>query len=212
MTKKEDKAIEDGIQCIVMAIREEMMTYFKGTCVSRLSQDCSVYTDDVPMQTDRRRPYYYERREYDRMSPRRLILSGVSLAEMRHNDDMVIFPIWTVNRSPEFKEIHRQIKAFFHKYLQGVQLKEDHSLMPIDEARVSDRELILQAVNREEEDQLAVHQREMLNRFQRANNFYTIAGSTTGFPTVEWDTVEITRTTTAFGTGLAVDYELDDDL
>lgn len=124
MTRRtEEQLIADGIKHTVMAIREEMMEYFKGTCVSRLVDNAGIYTDSISLQSNLRRPYLYQRQNHEQDNPRRLYFGATALGEMHHNADTVSFYPAVMNRSPEFTAIHEQVNAFFSKYLQGVKLE-----------------------------------------------------------------------------------------
>jgi len=125
-SKKKDKLIDEGVRHITMAIREEMMEYFKGTCVNKLSPFCGVRTVGVSFRgNEHGERHYYLRREHEQEDPRRIVFADTVIGEVRHNDDRAVFYPGVMNRSPEFAGIYEQVRDFFGKYLQGVQLSED---------------------------------------------------------------------------------------
>lgn len=128
MSKTEEK-IAEGVAKIVMHSREEMMSYFKGTCVDRVVRNSStqrlIQFQGFALSGRSNRNYYYERREQEIANPKRLYVFDTGFLEVRHEPDTVTFYPGVANRSPEFQAIHRQLKDFFGKYLQGVILQED---------------------------------------------------------------------------------------
>lgn len=117
----ENELVEAGIQLITMGIREEMMTYFKGTCVDRLAGNSNVF---LQPHTQGGR-YFFQRREQEIEYPCIIRYGNIRFGMVRRQPDTAAFYPGVMTRSPEFMRIYEGVQDFFHKYLQGVQLTED---------------------------------------------------------------------------------------
>lgn len=108
----------DGIevQTTVMAIREELMNYFKGTCVERVTTDRNIRTVGLGAT----RGYYYLRRQTENESPRLLLIGDVPIATLRLSPDRVTFHRGSLSRSKQLREVYALLEEFMHDYLAGV--------------------------------------------------------------------------------------------
>lgn len=97
---------ELAIQTQVMAIREQLMEYFKGTCVQRLADGAKIEIATVyPAHTR----FTYERRELENRQPARVYLDQVPILGLIKAPDSVTFYEGTLGRSPQLREIKLQI-------------------------------------------------------------------------------------------------------
>lgn len=123
----EAELVDSAIRHIVMASREELMSYFKGTCISRVvTQSLGrqlVYFHDIAY--GERTNYFYQRREYSNTQPKRLYLDQIPILEVGKAPDTVAFYPGVMQRSPEFQMIDTHLRSFFKKYLAGIKVTEN---------------------------------------------------------------------------------------
>lgn len=101
----------------VIAIREQLMEYFKGTCIERFTTNGSVRLrgDGSPQR------YAYQRREFELALPSILWISDVPILSLNRNPESILFHS-TLDRSPQFRAIKGEVNKFMHNYLAGVQV------------------------------------------------------------------------------------------
>lgn len=105
-----------GLQATVMAIREEMMNYFKGTCVDRVTDNRNVHLTRLPSD---RLPYQYQRIEQERKRITGLYVADVLLFTLQLEPDRVLFGK-ELDRSPQLREVKKAVDKFMERYLAGV--------------------------------------------------------------------------------------------
>jgi hypothetical protein len=106
-----------AIESTIMAIREVLMEYFKGTCVQRMT-DSQVFLAVPSTYAE----YQYQRIELQNKQPRNLMLSGFSLLEVSKLPDTVTLNVKVFDRSPQLREVYAGVKEFLDKYLVGVEV------------------------------------------------------------------------------------------
>jgi hypothetical protein len=111
---------ELGLKATTMAIREVLMEYFKGTCIERLTDNHSVRLING---ISSRGEYQYIRREQENQRPMIVMLNNIPIATVQHAPEKIIFHQRVLTRSPEFREIYKELKLFMDKYLVGVEAK-----------------------------------------------------------------------------------------
>lgn len=107
----------------IMAIREELMEYFKGDCVERFVER-GVVRIRPKNYMDETRPYWYVRREREVASEGFLELNGVRLAELSKSPLQLLFVAETMNRSQELRRLRKEIEKFLYNYLPAVEKGE----------------------------------------------------------------------------------------
>lgn len=105
-----------GLQATVMAIREEMMNYFKGTCVDRVTANRNVRLTRLPSD---RLPYQYQRLELERKRITGLYVADTLLFTLQLEPDRVLFGK-ELDRSPQLREVKKAVDKFMERYLAGV--------------------------------------------------------------------------------------------
>ena len=105
----------DTVQPMVMAIREELMGYFKGGCVDRLVCNSSVEIHYTQQQRGMRRSERWQR-EFKR--PAILLMSSTPLLGLSQEPDTVVFFTGVMHRSPQFREIESELRKFLRRTCQ----------------------------------------------------------------------------------------------
>lgn len=104
-----------------VALREELMRYFKGTCVSKMVTQGNVYIREVPEERAR---YQYQRREQELRRASELRLGRTRLAFLRNNPKEIMFQVDVMSRSPELLWLHGYLMKFLRDYLPAVNVAE----------------------------------------------------------------------------------------
>lgn len=126
---KQAMTLTDQVQDFTMCLREQIMDYYKGSCVTRFNSPYShgIQIQSIELQVSGRRSYQYERRLHNNRAPRRLYFQGSPLMELWKNPDEVTLFMHVLTRSPELSEVHQQLTTFFTKYMKGVKLNENNT-------------------------------------------------------------------------------------
>lgn len=109
--------VELGIQTTVMAIREEIMGYFKGTCIQKFTAEQNVRVRTINIRAD----YQYERRQWENERPSIVWLGSVPILTVKHSPDRVIFHDTVLSRSPQLRQVKVGVEQFMEKFLRGVE-------------------------------------------------------------------------------------------
>lgn len=108
----------DPIESTIMAIRENLMDYFKGTCVNYVTHSSNVY-----MSGERTRARHnYERELYQQQSPCVLYIHDTPILSVRKTPDTLILHEVVLGRSKQLQAVREAVEAFMAKYLQGVRI------------------------------------------------------------------------------------------
>jgi hypothetical protein len=114
----EPTQISSLVQNAIMAVREEVMCYFKGTCVERFADTTGLSLRELPISDNGNR--YHNRRVAQARQGHVLMFNEKPLLSMEHNPDELTFH---TSMNPDRKAIKKAVEAFAHKYLPGVVLK-----------------------------------------------------------------------------------------
>jgi hypothetical protein len=114
--------ISSGITNTLMAIREELMCYFKGDCVEKMVARTNVEVQEVVISM-RGRPNY-ERVALRNEKRSILFIGGTPIAILRQAPDRLELQTDVLRRSPQFKEVEKQLKDFMAMFLPGVIVEE----------------------------------------------------------------------------------------
>lgn len=110
-------SLDVGIQTTVMAIREELMDYFKGTCIQRVTENSGVRLSRV----EEHLTYTYLRRDAENTRTARIYLKDVPILTVKSSPDKVIFHNFLLHRSPQLRKVKGGIEEFMNKFLMGVE-------------------------------------------------------------------------------------------
>jgi hypothetical protein len=125
-TRTDEELVRAGIQTAAVGIRENLMEYFKDSCVDRVSQHNDTYLRPANRET----MYYFERRERDIAQENVLKIrhNDVTLARLRKEPDQITFYGKVITRTPEMTMLYAEVRTFIEKYLQGVKSVEDNDV------------------------------------------------------------------------------------
>jgi hypothetical protein len=119
----ENELVELGVMTHVMAVRECLMQYFKGTTVASLADNVDVWWDSIGYDDEEN--HNYRRREHEMRSPMRLLMNGSPLLEVQHHPNIATLYPRILGRSDEYSQMSEHITKFFNRYLGSVELKEN---------------------------------------------------------------------------------------
>lgn len=105
------------IDATIMALREELMQYFKGTCIHRLTTADNISWRQARLQGGNL--HRYQRDQYESKNEKILFLGGVPILTVKHTPDIVIFHK-TLERSEQLRAIKVGLEEFFNNFLRGV--------------------------------------------------------------------------------------------
>lgn len=110
-----------GVQLTTMAIRERLMEYFKGTCVEQFTENSNIRIRS--RIRDGSASYQYLRREQENRQPSVLLLGELPILTLQKAPEQAVFNTRLLTRSPQLREINKELKDFMQKYLSGVEVK-----------------------------------------------------------------------------------------
>lgn len=112
--------LQSGIDSTVMAIRERLMGYFKGTYVESVAAtNISLSTKSI---TTRR---HYQVRNAQLKNTCYVAIDGLILLEVEKNPQKITLYMKTLRRSKPMTYICKEVEAFIGKYLRGVEVVYD---------------------------------------------------------------------------------------
>lgn len=106
---------EVTLQATIMAIREELMRYFKGTCIERLTTGSNI----VRQSAMPRGRYQYQRQQAEMEYLTNILIGSVHILTLKYLPDTVIIRS-CMSRSPELRKVKNGIEQFLDEYLAGV--------------------------------------------------------------------------------------------
>lgn len=115
----ENNSVEEDIQSTIMAIREVLMTYYKGSCVENLVNSHNVSLHSVADSGG----YYYQRLDRDIKQPSVLVLADVTIARLGKSPDKIILYSSVLKRSKEFRMIQENMITFLQRFLKNVEIE-----------------------------------------------------------------------------------------
>lgn len=112
---------EIAIQTTVMALREQLMEYFKGTCIERFTENTNIRF--INASTRGRANFSYLRREAENQRPMIVMLGGLPIMTVQRAPEVAVFHATLLTRSPQLRQVYQELKVFMDKYLGGVETK-----------------------------------------------------------------------------------------
>lgn len=120
-----------ALETTIMACREVIMAYFKGTTVDSVVK---TYTNVSRSMISEPSSYNYQRRQQQQINKQALLIGGTPILYLLKHPREIHFKIGVLNRSKEFQEIHRELEKFLKRYLRAVTIKE------VDKRRVANKD------------------------------------------------------------------------
>lgn len=117
-----DPKLQASIDSTVMAIREHLMDYFKGTHVESVTES-NIRLAPKTIRTRR----HYEIRNAQLKNTQYLSMAGLILLEVEKNPQKITFNGRTLKRSKAMEALAKEIEAFIGKYLRGVEVVWDNN-------------------------------------------------------------------------------------
>lgn len=109
------------VETTIMAIREQLMEYFKGTCIERFTTESNI--------TLRGSNYIgrhnYEREDYERRRPCEVLIADVPIMTLKKSADEIVFYDKILGRSPQFRKVKKELELFLKRYLQAIEVKHE---------------------------------------------------------------------------------------
>ena len=110
------KEVNIPLEITFLAVREELMQYFKDYCFDKLIARTNVSV----RRTEGMYGHAYERRESENTRPSVLYIGDVPIASLKREPDSIIINRCIMNRSKELKAIMHKIDEFLNEFLRGV--------------------------------------------------------------------------------------------
>jgi hypothetical protein len=115
----------DGLETTMMAIREYLMTYYKGTCIESIVGENNVRLRQEHIGTRELRAY--QRNLSAQKNLKRLTIGDTTIATLQEVPCILTLHNTTLYRSPELREIRLKTLKFMGQYLRGVRIIEKGS-------------------------------------------------------------------------------------
>lgn len=112
--------IRHGIEATVMAFREHIMQYYKGTCIERVTNSHNIGL--IPMQSRSGR-YQYQRVANSVRDKHVLALGNTHIGYVEKLPDAITFDLEKLSRSPQLRAVHKGLEKFMGRYLPSIQVK-----------------------------------------------------------------------------------------
>ena len=109
------------IQTTVMAVRECLMSYFKGTCIQELVEGHNV---EIRSVSNPRQQYQYQRMRLEAEYPCTIYADTVAILDVNHLPDGIVFRKRGLAKSEKLTEVGEEIRRFVNKYLPAVEVSE----------------------------------------------------------------------------------------
>lgn len=113
-----DRQEQLNIETTVMAIREEVMRYFKGGCVQRLIVNTNV---KLKSHHSHNTTYQYQRQSIEDKRPMLLLIGNTPILSLEQAPDKIIFHKGVMSRSKQLQEVMKQLEKFTKDFLSGVE-------------------------------------------------------------------------------------------
>lgn len=123
----EPTVISDSVVPTVMALREELMAYYKGDCVQKLVHDGNIQR--ISLYNLHRREYQYQRREEANQDEQIVLVGKLPVFTMHRIPDTLVLHDLVLKRSPQFREIGKALEKFMATYLQGVVVEHNKEVV-----------------------------------------------------------------------------------
>lgn len=113
------------IEHMTMAVREEIMQYFKGTCVSKVTENQNI--EMLPISLPSQPAYHYQRQAAARKSGMLLFIGKAPILQLEKSPPIITFQTGVLGRSKQLRELHKQLEIFMKKYLPAVQRSHNYA-------------------------------------------------------------------------------------
>lgn len=130
MDKRKPNKLEIEVQTTVMAVREELMSYFKGGCVQKLIKGANVHT--MPTRTNV--GYDFQRRGVENARPSVIVANDIVIITMRYRPEKITFHQAGIDKNKLSREVGKRVEEFVKEYLGAIEVKftdEPLQMMPI---------------------------------------------------------------------------------
>lgn len=107
-----------SVEATIMSIREQLMIYFKGSCVQHMTSNTNIHVYLVEISM-RGRPNY-NRVQILNNCLSRLFIGTVPLMTLGKMPETVTLHTDILRRSPQFRAIQTEVEKFLGTYLPGV--------------------------------------------------------------------------------------------
>lgn len=152
--------IDNSTRLTIMAIREILMQYFKGTCVEIMTSSANVQL--IRDWSNQGTSHQYERLANEANNKCVLRCGGVKLFTLSSTPKKIVF-YSCLDRSPQLREVKKEIAEFMHDFLGAVDVSYIHK----DVTEQDDSELMKLTILRDDEEERAYQ--EMVNIRPRMN-------------------------------------------
>lgn len=122
--------MDNRIKATVMGIREEVMKYFKGTCVERLV-DHNVHRIPLARMIGRL-PYQYQRNDLANRDPQVLMIGDVPIATLERIPETITLHTQVMRLTPGLLRVDTEVRCFLDRFLSGVPVRENDTLEFVD--------------------------------------------------------------------------------
>lgn len=113
-----------AIESTAMAIRENLMDYFKGTCVQRFTT-CNVELVGVGLHIDHEgRAFNYEREQHSLRRPMHVLIGGEPVMQVSLYPSKVTFYTARTKPSSQLSKVVEKVSQFLDDYLPTVEKGE----------------------------------------------------------------------------------------
>lgn len=112
-------SIENSTKLTIMNIRERLMDYFKGTCVERMTQSGNVMlVKDYRISSDQ---HQYVRLAIQDENKHIMVIGNTKVFTLTNAPKKIVF-YSCLDRSPQLREVKKEIERFMHDFLGGVEV------------------------------------------------------------------------------------------
>lgn len=116
--------LANSIETTVVAIREDLMSYFKGTCVDYMTDHTGLSLNNGYASSY---SFRYQRRQRENQEFKIMVLGDrVPIFGLQKAPEKIIFYTGVLNRSKELRKVHELVDEFIRQYLRGVEREEYH--------------------------------------------------------------------------------------
>lgn len=140
--------IDNSTRLTIMAIRESLMRYFKGTCVEDMTQSANVRLRKD--WTTQGTSHQYERLALEANNKCVLYCGDLKLFTVSSAPKKIVF-YSCLDRSPQLREVKKEIAEFMHDFLGAVDVSYIHK----DVTETDDSGLMKLTILRDKEQEQA---------------------------------------------------------
>lgn len=106
----------------IMAVREVLMDYFKGTCIRRMTTSSNVRLRRLGFSV--RGVYRNERVDMELDNICVLYVGHVPIAKLGKNPARLVFLSTATKRSPQLRSLEYYVRKFAKEYLPGIEIQQ----------------------------------------------------------------------------------------